>query len=246
MWPWITIPGTNETLPTYHLVHAVGWLTFLIVGLATTRNRPDLKHHWWWLYAFLMASDTVGANLLARFVQGRHQGYWGGPLLFAAVTIAYAAVRRVRASPFLDAWAIAFSAAHVFEKGGCLAAGCCFGRRTDSSWGMALGSSPGGVEIRWIALPLYEASLHGLTTIVLASLYARGRLKGRLILLLGVIYATWRAVVEPFRVVPASNLPGIPISSINAVCFLVLGFSLACLLLGWVVDKRGAIHPPQP
>jgi len=238
MWPAFHLPGTGATIATYHLLHVVGWATFFLVGTTLTRSRPDLRRHWWWLLLGFAVCDTAGARLVFRIVSG-----WGGPgfaaapLLFAAWTGLYVLLRRVAAYPLMDAWAVAFSAAHVFEKGACLAAGCCFGRPTASPLGVALHAAHGD-PTRFYPLPLYEATLHLLTALALGCLYDYGRLKGRLILVLGVSYGIWRSLIDPMRIGQASSFLGGPLTSIQVACLMAIAFAVAYFLLDWAGQYR--------
>jgi len=231
MWPTVRLPGTDVSTSSYHLLHVVGWFTFYFVGSGLTRSRPNLRRHWIWLALALGLCDTVGARFAYRLVRGWHEaGFFGTPILFAAVTGAYVVGRKVRAFPFLDAWAIAFSAAHVFEKAGCLGAGCCFGRPTTSALGVGLHSARDDLT-RFQPLPLYEGSLHLLTALALAWLYAKGRCKGQLVMILGVVYGLWRSALEVMRAGPSSPFLGGPLSISQVLCVATIAFAATYLLL---------------
>ena len=238
MWPSFSLPGTGVATSSYHLLHVVGWFAFYFVGSGLTRSRPDLRRHWVWLAVGLAACDTAGARIAFRLIRGWHEdGFFGAPLLFAAVTGAYVVARKVRASPFLDAWAVAFSAAHVFEKGACLAAGCCYGRPTDSALGVALHAAQGD-PTRWHPLPLYEASLHLLTALGLGLLYARGRFRGRLVMLLGATYGFWRSAAELARDGRKAAFLDGPLTYTQVACVLAIAFSLTYLLSSRADGRR--------
>jgi prolipoprotein diacylglyceryltransferase len=238
MWPSLTLPGTGVTISSYHLFHVIGWFTFYLVGSWLTRSRPDLKPHWGWLFVGFALCDTVGARAAFRLIRGSDEnGFFGGPLLFAVLSGAYVVARKVRAYPFLDAWAIAFSAAHVFEKGACLAAGCCFGRPTDLAFGVARHAAPGD-PTRWHPLPLYEASLHLLTALGLGLLYARGRFRGRLVMLLGATYGLWRSAAELARDGRKAAFLDGPLTYTQVACVLAIAFSVTYLLSSRADGRR--------
>jgi len=231
VWPSIHLPGTDVSTSSYHLLHVIGWFAFFFVGSHLTRARPDLRRHWLWLAVAFGLCDTVGARSLSRLMRGWDDaGFYGTPLLFAAASLSYVVARRIRASPFLDAWAVAFSASHVFEKLACLAAGCCYGRPTDSWWCVALHSAQGD-PTRFQPLPAVEAAMHFLTALGLGLLYARGQFQGKLLMVLGVIYGAWRSMVEPARGGRASPFLDGPLSITQVICLLVLSFSLTYLIL---------------
>ena len=241
MCPYITLPGAGLSIASYHLLHVIGWFTFYFVGAWLTRSRPDLKSHWVWLSVGFGLCDTAGARLVFQMIRGRQAaGFSSAPVLFAALSMAYVVARRVRAYPFLDAWAIAFSAAHVFEKVACLMAGCCYGRPTDSPLGVAAHMVLGD-PTRYLPLPLFEASLHLFTALGLGLLFARGQFKGRLVMVLGVTYGTWRLLIEPAREGRPSPFMDGPLTIIQVICLLAIVFSATYLLL-----CRAERHPTEP
>ncbi len=238
MWPSFTLPGLGVPVSTYHFLHVVAWFAFYFAGTALTRSRADLRRHWIWLAVGLAFCDTVGARLAFGFVRGWHgDGFFGGPLLFALLTAAYVVSRRVHAYPFLDTWAVAFSVSHVFEKGACLAMGCCFGRPTSSILGVALHAAHGD-PTRSHPLPLYEASLHLLTAGFLGLLYARGWLKGRLVIILGLTYGGWRSAMELARSGLDSTFLGGPLTITQVACLMAIVFSATYLLSGSAGARR--------
>lgn len=240
MWPSLTLSGTGFAIANYHLLHVIAWFTFYFVGSWFTRSRLDLRRHWGWLFVGFALCDTVGARAAFRLIWGPDEiGFFAGPLLFAALSGAYVVARKVRAYPFLDAWAIAFSAAHVFEKLACLMAGCCFGRATDSPMGVALRAAQGD-PTRWQPLPLYEASLHLVTAVVLGLLYARGRLKGQLVMVLGASYGLWRSVIEIARAGRKSPFLDGPLTITQVICCMVIAFSFTYLLSSRADGRRVA------
>jgi len=237
MWPGFTIPGIGVTTSSYHLLHVVAWFAFYFAGSNLTRSRPDLVRHWFWLAVGFGLCDTVGARYAFRLIHGRHEsGFFGTPVLFAAWTGAYVLVRRVRAYPFLDAWAIAFSAAHVFEKLSCLAAGCCFGRSTTAWYGLAVHAAEGDPR-RWVPLPPLEAGLHLASALGLGWLYARGYAKGRLVMVLGLGYGLWRSAVEMARAGQSSAFLDGPLTLTQVACVLAMAFSLTYLLISKEADS---------
>ncbi len=241
MWPSLNLPGIGFAIASYHLFHVVGWFTFYFVGSWLTRSRPDLKLHWGWLFVGFALCDTVGARLVFQLIRGRQAiGFSSAPVLFAALSGAYVVAWKVRAYPFLDAWAIAFSAAHVFEKVACLMAGCCYGRPTDSPLGVALHAAQGD-PTRWQPLPLLEASLHLATALSLGLFYARGWLRGRLVMVLGASYGAWRSLIEPARVGRPSPFMDSPLSIIQVICLLSIAFSVTYLLSSRVESRRSWI-----
>ena len=230
MLPSFTLPGTGVAVSSYHLFHVMAWFAFYFVGTRVTRSRPDLSRHWLWLAVGLAFCDTVGACVAYQLIHGRRAiGFFAGPLLFAMLTGVYCVARRVRAYPFLDAWAVAFAASHVLEKLACLATGCCYGRSTDSFLGVATMKAHGD-ETKYLPLPLLEASLHLVTALLLGFLLSRGILRGRLVMILGVMYGAWRFGTETARGgSPSAFLDG-PFSVTQVACLSAMVFSSSYLV----------------
>jgi prolipoprotein diacylglyceryltransferase len=250
MWPEIYLPGADISFRTYQLLNVAGWVAFPVVGLALTRSRPDLSRYWWWLFLGSVVSYSVGSSAVYRLLndgdggpvwlefrtQAVPGGYYGGALLFLAWTSATILACRIRAYPFLDAFAIAFSASQAFAKAACLAAGCCYGAPWDGPLGLAYCAQ--GDPTPRFPIQAAEAGLHLLTALCLGLLYARGKMKGRLILLLGAAYGAWRLGVEPFRAKHAQPLLGGPLTTKQVAGLLVLAFSLTYLLLDFMASRR--------
>ena len=137
MWPGIHLPGTDIDYPTYHLLNVASWFAFLAIGLRLTKARPEFRWRWWWLFFGMALCYSAGAGRLHRLVRGGGEvpspipgapsggGFWGGPLLFLGWTILPYLTWRIRAYPFLDVFAIAFSVSQAVAKSACFAAGCC-------------------------------------------------------------------------------------------------------------------------
>lgn len=240
MWPGLTIPGTGVTTSSYHFFHVIGWFTFYLVGSRLTRSRPDLRYHWLWLAIAFGISDTVGAKTAFSMIRGTSQpGFYGTPLILLVVTLLYFLAARLRAYPFLDAWAIAFSASHVFEKTACFAAGCCFGRPTDSAWGIAIEAARGD-KTRYQPLPLLEALFHLATALILYGLYRQGLYRGRLVLVLGLAYGSWRSGIELLRSERVGAFLGGPLSITQVLCLMAMSFSAVYLASGPRAEPRAS------
>lgn len=245
MWPRVPVPGTETTIASYHLLNFGGWLMFLFAGTLLTWRQSGFFRHWWWLFLGMIVA-CLGSNMIARLRDGGlgmtpwgrpwTSGYFGGPLLFLAWTGGYVLIHRISAYPFLDAFAIAFSLSRAVSKLGCFAAGCCAGRPTDSVLGIAFTAL--GDPIRRHPTQLYEAAFHLLTALVLGWFYARGWLRGRLVMLLGASYGAGRWLVEPLRDShPARFLDG-PLTVKQLASLLIVVFCVTYLGLDWLGIRR--------
>lgn len=242
MWPSLHLPATDVVISTYQLLHVAGWFAFLLAGLWLTRHWPERRRHWWWLVVGVAVCDTLGSHSLARLVRGgAGGGFWGGPLLIALWGGGYLALRRIPAYPMLDAFAVAFRVSQAFAKLACLAAGCCFGRRTASALGVPVPAARGD-PTRFHPLPLFEMSLHVLTALVLGELDARGILKGRLVLVLGIIHGAWRAMIEPLRGSPDPAVMNGPLTATQLASIFAVVFGATYRMLDTTDLRRLTRH----
>ena len=238
MWPRIILPGLGVPISTYHLFHVLGWFTFWWVATRWTRTRPDLGRHWAAMVVGLALCDTIGARLVFQLLHGWHSsGFFAGPLLFALFTAVYVVLTQIRADPFLDVWAIAFSMAHVFEKFACLLTGCCFGRPTATPLGVAIFRSQGN-STRYFPLPFLESMLHLLTFFALVACLRNGWFRGRLVMALGVSYGLWRGGVDSLRSGPRSPFLDGPLTLSQIICLGAIAFGLTYLIVDRGLPQR--------
>lgn len=252
MYPEIHLDSFNLTISTYHVFNVTAWFVFLAIGRNLTRDEPGQRWRWWWLFLGMVLCYSVGAHYLARVTgagagglrlgpsPGAKFGYWGGPLLFLLWTGLSYLAWRVPAYPFLDAFAIAWSVAHVFAKAACLAAGCCAGRRTDLPWGVVFVARDD--LIRRHPTQLYEMILHAITAAALILLFARGRLHGRLVLVLGCAYGAWSPFVESFEERHRQPFFGGPLTGSQLICLWAFVFGASALAL----DAMGMTRATAP
>jgi phosphatidylglycerol:prolipoprotein diacylglycerol transferase len=102
----------------------------------------------------------------------------------------------------LDVMAITTCLVHMFGRIGCYLAGCCYGKPTESVFGVtftdpACYADPKNVPLH--PTQLYEAGYIFLVMIVLFILRERRRFYGQLFLLYLILYAIGRSVLEMFR-----------------------------------------------
>lgn len=243
MCPRIHLDQFNLTIIPYHVLNVTAWFVFLAIGRNLTRNEPGQRLRWWWLFLGMVLCYSVGASYLARIIglgtaglrpgpfpaDGARLGYWGGPLLFLVWTGLSYLAWRISPYPFLDAFAIAWSVAQVFAKAACLAAGCCGGRPTDLPWGVVFVARED--LFRRHPTQLYEMILHSLTATALIVLFARGRLRGRLVLVLGCLYGSWSPIVESFEEGSRQPWFGGPLSGSQVICLWAFAFCASALAM---------------
>ncbi len=243
MYPEIHFTLVNLNIKLYGAMNLAGLLAFLTIGQFLTRSEPDQRWRWWWLFLGMFLCYSIGANALASVMRGGIEGlrtsllfgtggrfgYWGGPLLFVIWTGLSYLTWRISPYPFLDVFAVAWSAAHIFAKIGCLCCGCCFGRSTELPWGLMLDSLDDHVPRH--PTQLYEITEHTLTATLLLSLFMLGKFRGRLILLLGCCHGIASPVIESFEERSRHPITGDPLSGSQMVCLWAFVFSATVLFL---------------
>ncbi|MBX6313115.1 MAG: hypothetical protein IRY99_09415 [Isosphaeraceae bacterium] len=69
-------------------------------------------------------------------------------------------------------------------------------------------------------------------------LYARGRLRGRLVMVLGAIYGGWRLLIEPVRAVHPLPFLGGPLTTKQVASLLIVVFCTTYLFLDRLSVRR--------
>jgi phosphatidylglycerol:prolipoprotein diacylglycerol transferase len=128
--------------------------------------------------------------------------FYGGPLAVVPFVIWY--VRR-HPLPFWrtgDAMIPGLVVAHMFGRFGCLAAGCCYGKPTGSSWGIHLPNELIEPKYHGLALhpvQLYEAGALGVLFLGLLWVHRHRRFDGQVVLTYFMTYPIIRSITEAFR-----------------------------------------------
>lgn len=209
-------------LPTYGLMVALGFLLgmLLVQRLATRAGLDGERIGNLAVYSAL--AGLLGAKLLmfvmdfGYYVRNPEKifsletllsagVYYGGFLL--ALVFAYFYLKQQR-MPFLgvaDVLAPGVALGHAIGRLGCFAAGCCWGTRCSSPWGVIFTSEDAhnitGVplHIRLHPAQLYESALTFLVAFVLVRLSARKHAPGAILGWYLVLYSVARFAVEYVR-----------------------------------------------
>ncbi|MGK5082287.1 prolipoprotein diacylglyceryl transferase [Bdellovibrionota bacterium FG-1] len=202
---------------TYGFLIAIGFLTAVfIIRFLAERSKLDSERvldltFWLLLVGFLGArilfiltrldyfiSDPIG---IFRVWEGGLV-FFGGPL--AALPFAAWYVRKYQLPVWktMDALIPGLVIAHAFGRLGCLAAGCCYGKPTGSTWGIRLYSELVDRQLQGVLLhptQLYEASALMLLCVGLFWVFKNKRFDGQVALTYFMAYPVIRSVIEVFR-----------------------------------------------
>lgn len=154
------------------------------------------------LFAFTQLSTFVSDPIAIFRVWEGGLVFYGGPL--AAIPFGIWRLRKLGIPVWraLDVYAPGLALAHMFGRFGCIAAGCCYGKPTGTSFGFRFHSEvvdPSLWDIPLHPTQAYEASGLFILFLVLARLQKTKRFDGHVALTYLLAYPLLRSVVEIFR-----------------------------------------------
>jgi phosphatidylglycerol:prolipoprotein diacylglycerol transferase len=229
------------TIYTYGLMAATG---FIVASLLLSRRAriegedPQLALD---LAFYLVVAALIGSRILYVIIEYRQYVHnplgifkiWEGGLVFyggfiAAALTGFWFVKKHNLHPwkFADLAAPPIAIGHAFGRVGCLGAGCCYGKVTDSPIGIVFTDPKALAPLN---VPLYPtqifSSLNELFIfLILITVRPRKKFHGQLFLLWMMLYAVGRFIIEIYRGDPRGQIG--PLSSSQAVAiaaFLIAG-----------------------
>lgn len=205
------------TIHSYGFLIAIGFLIAVaVIRMLALRSRLDVDRvldltFWSLLVGFVGARvlfiitrwDTFMADP-ASMIRVWEGGlvFFGGPLAVAPFVWWYTRRHRLAFWRTGDVLIPGLVIAHAFGRLGCVAAGCCYGRPTGSSWGLHLPDELVEPEFRGLALhpvQLYEATALAILFLGLLLLHRRKAFDGQIVFVYFMAYPVIRSIVEVFR-----------------------------------------------
>lgn len=216
---------------TYGLLLAVGILLSLFIAsrLAARDGLPRERIYDLGLWTIL--GGLLGSKILLLLVEDnvsffsldflRSGGVYYGGFLGGFFTLAF--LIRWYKLPFwkvADAFAPALALAQAIGRQGCFAAGCCWGKPTDSAVGVHFTDhaheytgvpiyKPDGSELYLHPTQLYESISMLIVFGILIYLHRHKRFDGQVLIAYGIIYALIRFTIEFVRDDPRGDLFGL-------------------------------------
>ena len=202
------------TIHGYGLMIAIGILSaILVAGIRAKRSKHlsvDL------IYAIALVAlifGFIGAKLLYVIVELRAfidnpmnvlsgSGFvvYGGIVLGTLAVIVYCRIKKVNFLEYFDLLAPSISIAQGFGRLGCLLAGCCYGRETDSIFGIIFHDSPiAPNNIKLIPTQIMSSAGNFTIAIMLIIFAQKNKKHGRVGALYLILYSVGRFIVEFFR-----------------------------------------------
>lgn len=167
------------------------------------------------LFLILFAAAFIGGKVFLFFespgyfadnpgklISGKGFVFYGSFLFAVPSMLWYFRKQKLPVMQMLDIMAITTCLVHMFGRIGCFLAGCCYGKVTDSFFGVvftdpACEAEPKGVAIH--PTQLYEAGYILLVMLFLLFMRDRKKFQGQLFLSYLALYAVGRFVLEYFR-----------------------------------------------
>jgi phosphatidylglycerol:prolipoprotein diacylglycerol transferase len=128
--------------------------------------------------------------------------FFGGPIAVIPFIVWYVKKYRLPIWKTLDVMTPTLVIAHVFGRFGCLAAGCCYGKPTGTSFGIRFYSDLVEKSYRGILLhptQLYEARALFILFLGLLQVFKRKSFDGQVALTYLMTYPIIRSIIEVFR-----------------------------------------------
>ncbi len=128
--------------------------------------------------------------------------FFGGPLAVVPFILWYTRRYKLPLWNTMDVLVPGLVVAHMFGRFGCLAAGCCYGKPTGSSYGLKFHSELVEPALRGIPLhptQLYEASALLVLFLGLLWVFRKRQFQGQVVLTYFMAYPIIRSIVEAFR-----------------------------------------------
>ena len=206
----------------------------------------DVKH-WWEIFEFWKGGLT----------------FYGGFLLATATSLAYLKWRKMSIARVADILGVSVALGLVFGRIGCFLNGCCFGKVTDSSWGICYPRivetvDPEKIQLSYVSMhqdkigldapqyfshpvhptQIYSSFYNLLIFLFLLWLFSKKKYHGQVALAFAAIYSISRFSVEFFRADNELYFDTFTISQIVGLVVFPIAFGL--LIYHW---KKGTTKP---
>lgn len=201
---------------TYTVMGVVGVVSGVLVMVFADRRLRRLRQDLFFCALYALIGGFLGAKLLYIAVilpailhnplvlLGALKGgtvFYGGVIGGILGIMRYCYRFRMPFWRFADNAALGIPVGHMWGRIGCLMAGCCYGKPTESFLGVVYPScslsAPPGIPLH--PVPLYEAGFNLLLFTVLMILLPRVRKPGRVGGLYLISYGAARPVLDSFR-----------------------------------------------
>ena len=226
------------TVYGYGLMIAIGVLIAYTVGEYRAKKQNLSADELFWLTISCLVGGIVGAKLLFYIVEIKEvirnpkilldvtHGFvvYGGIIGGIGVGWLYCKIRKLDFLRYFDLVMPSIAIAQGFGRVGCMFAGCCYGRETDSWCGVVFTNSdfaPNGVKL--LPTQLFMAGGDLLIMAVLLWYAAKRPMRGRTSALYLILYSIGRFIIEFFRNDDRGTIGMLSTSQFIAVFTLIVG-----------------------
>jgi phosphatidylglycerol---prolipoprotein diacylglyceryl transferase len=216
---------------TYGLLLAIGMLLALFVAAKLAARDGLPRERIYDLGLWTLIGGLVGSKILMYFTEDnvdvfsldflRSGGVYYGGFIGGFLTLAL--LIRWYKLPFwkvADAFAPGLALGQAIGRQGCFAAGCCWGKPTDSIFGVHFTQAaheftgvpiigPTNEDLYLHPTQLYESFTMLVVFGILVYLHRKKRFDGQVLIAYGIIYGIVRFTIEFFRDDPRGNLFGL-------------------------------------
>ena len=242
-------------VPMYGLMMAVAFLTVSAISFVRTRKRGLQGENLIIIAAMVLGGALFGGRLMymlitwtpAQIGQMASEGQWdlllGGGIVFygglaGGIIGAFlgSLIARDDLRNYLDVVVPVVPLGHAIGRIGCLCAGCCYGRPTDSFLGIIYPENIVGapVGVKLLPVPLIEAAANLVIFGIL--MYVSSKTSSRYLttFLYCILYGTTRFVLEFFRYDAIRGIAG----GLSTSQWISLGIICAALAAMLIMRRR--------
>lgn len=238
MLPYISVFG--KQIPMYGIMAILGiGAAFLLIWLVSGKGWGKKRGDVMFAALYAMIGAVIGAKLLylivdfeavmknpMAFLNGGAV-FYGGVIGGAVGGWIYTRIYKISFVEVFDTVAPAIALGHAFGRIGCFCGGCCYGRETDSIFGVIYpeGSfAPSGVKL--LPTQLFESAFLLLLAVVLLILLRKTKRPGTTAGWYLVLYAVWRIFIEFLRDDPRGSVFALSTSQFISIFMIAAGILL--------------------
>lgn len=235
------------TIHGYGLMIGIGILAAIFLGERRATKQglsPDMIYN---LAFVCLLSGFFGAKLLYCIVEfktiienpisiltGNGFVVYGGIIGGVLGVILYCRIKKLPFLRYFDLMVPSVALAQGFGRLGCLLAGCCYGRETNSILGITFHNSqfaPNGIKL--IPTQILSSGGDFLIAILLIIFARKEKIPGRVGALYFMMYSVGRFIIEIFRNDYRGNIGGL-LSTSQFIAILM--FAIGCFI--WIFCKK--------
>ena len=227
------------TVYTYGAMVFLGVLLGYFVALRQARREgianKDFSDIFFWtvIFAFsgarflflIVEFDRFLQNPLGMLLSRSGFVFYGAIIAGIAAVYLLTSKRKSDRLKVFDSFALAIPLGHVFGRIGCFCYGCCYGRPTDSPFGILFppGCPAGSLGVKVIPTQLISALALFLIFVVLKIIASRKKFDGQLTVFYFIIYGLFRFIIEIYRGDPRGTIMYLSTSQVISVIMVLIG-----------------------